>query len=61
MGTLFDKHNAADHSGRSVQDVYGLEPYTYVIVGSNAARDKDECPRFSVLCCPVSVQALEMG
>jgi hypothetical protein len=28
------------------------------IVGSNPARGMDVCPRFSVLCCPVYVEAL---
>jgi hypothetical protein len=28
------------------------------IAGSNTAWDMDECPRVSVLCCPVSVEAL---
>jgi hypothetical protein len=28
------------------------------IAASNPARDMDLCPRFSVLCCPVSVEAL---
>jgi len=28
------------------------------IVGSNPARDMEICPRFSVLCCPVKVEAL---
>jgi hypothetical protein len=28
------------------------------IVGLNPTRGMDVCPRFSVLCCPVSVEAL---
>jgi hypothetical protein len=28
------------------------------IVGSNPIRAMDVCPRFSVLCCPVHVEAL---
>jgi hypothetical protein len=28
------------------------------IAGSNPARGMDVCPRFSVLCCPVLVEAL---
>jgi hypothetical protein len=28
------------------------------IAGSNSGRGMDVCPRFSVLCCPVSVETL---
>jgi hypothetical protein len=37
----------------TVYDLSNIE-----IAGSNPARGMDMCPRFSVLCCPVSVEAL---
>jgi hypothetical protein len=47
----------AGHSGREVWGV-GLGRLIAGIVGSNPAQGMDVCPRLSVLCCPVYVQAL---
>jgi hypothetical protein len=46
----------AGHSGRAVWGV-GLGRLVAVIVGSNPAQGMYVCPRLSVLCCPVQVEA----
>jgi hypothetical protein len=50
----------AGHSGRAVWGV-GLGRLIAGIVGSNPAQGMDVCPRLSVLCCPVWVEALRQA
>jgi hypothetical protein len=47
----------AGSSGRAVWGV-GFDCSDTGIVGSNSARGMNDCPRLSVLCCPVYVEAL---
>jgi hypothetical protein len=47
----------AGHSGHAVWGV-GLGRLVAGIVGSNPTQGMDVCPRLSVLCCPVQVEAL---
>jgi hypothetical protein len=52
--------NIAGHSGRAVWGL-GLDCSDRSdtgIVGSNPAQGMAVCPRLSVLCCPVKVEAL---
>jgi hypothetical protein len=47
----------AGHSGRAVWGV-GRGRLGAGIVGSNSTQRMDGCPRLSVLCCPMKVEAL---
>jgi hypothetical protein len=47
----------AGYSGRAVWGV-GLGRLVAGIVSSNPSQGMDVCPRLSVLCCPVQVEAL---
>jgi hypothetical protein len=53
----FHNDSTAGHSGRAIWGV-GLGWLVAGIVGSNPAQGMDVCPRLSVLCCPVYVEAL---
>jgi hypothetical protein len=51
------KYSQVGHSGRAVWGV-GLGRLVAGTVSSNPAQGMDVCPRLSVLCCPVYVEAL---